>query len=99
MSIRLDQLRNVDLNLLVYFVILVEEKNVSRAAKRMRLTQPAVSRALNRLRAMFQDELLVRVSRGYELTSRGRELLDELALLLPHVDKLISGKTTLPSGS
>ncbi len=97
MSIRLDQLRHVDLNLLVYFVILVEEKNVSRAAKRLRLTQPAVSRALSRLRAMFQDELLVRVSKGYELTSRGRELLDELAVLLPHVDKLISGMPFDPS--
>ncbi len=92
MAMRLERLRQADLNLLVYFVVLVEERSVSRAAARLRLTQPAISRALQRLRSMFNDELLVRVAKGYQATPRGQELLQELAVVLPHIDKLISGK-------
>ena len=45
---RVTQLRQADLNLLVVFSVLAEERNVSRAAKRLLLSQPAVSRALQR---------------------------------------------------
>jgi hypothetical protein len=50
---RVTQLRHADLNLLVVFSVLAEERNVSRAAKRLLLSQPAVSRALQRLRERF----------------------------------------------
>jgi DNA-binding transcriptional LysR family regulator len=53
-----------DLNLLFVFQVLMEERNVSRAAKRLKLTQPAVSNALSRLRRDFSDPLLVRSSKG-----------------------------------
>jgi DNA-binding transcriptional LysR family regulator len=53
-----------DLNLLYVLQILMEERNVSKAAKRLRLTQPAVSNALSRLRRDFDDPLLVRSSKG-----------------------------------
>jgi DNA-binding transcriptional LysR family regulator len=96
-AIRLDQLRNADLNLLVYFVVLVEEKSVSRAAKRLRLTQSALSRVLQRLRALFQDDLLVRVDGKYQATPRGQDVLKELAIVLPHIDTLISGNTFKPA--
>jgi DNA-binding transcriptional LysR family regulator len=66
---RLTQLRQTDLNLLVVFAVFAEERNVSRAAKRLWLSQPAVSRALQRLRDTFQDDLFVRTSVGYELTT------------------------------
>jgi hypothetical protein len=46
---RVTQLRQADLNLLVVFLVLAEERNVSRAAKRLLLSQPAVSRALQRM--------------------------------------------------
>lgn len=53
-----------DLNLLFVFQVLMEERNVSRAAKRLKLSQPAVSNALSRLRRDFSDPLLVRSSKG-----------------------------------
>jgi len=57
-------LRSVDLNLLPVFEAAYEEKNLSRAAVRLAMTQPAVSHALSRLRHTFKDELFVRHSRG-----------------------------------
>ena len=85
------RLRQADLNLLVYLVVLVEERSISRAAQRLRLSQPAVSRALTRLRHLFKDDLLVRTPSGYEPTPRGQGLLDELASILPRLEYLISG--------
>ncbi len=67
-------LRTVDLNLLVVFDTLMAERNVTRAAERNGLSQPAVSKALNRLRFLFDDPLFVRRDRGMEPTARAREL-------------------------
>jgi DNA-binding transcriptional LysR family regulator len=57
-------LRSVDLNLLPVFEAAYEERSLSRAAARLAMTQPAVSHALNRLRAVFEDDLFVRQARG-----------------------------------
>ena len=57
-------LRSVDLNLLPVFEAAYEERSLSRAATRLAMTQSAVSHALNRLRAVFEDELFVRQARG-----------------------------------
>jgi DNA-binding transcriptional LysR family regulator len=54
------------------------------------LSQPAVSRALQRARALFQDDLLVRSPNGFELTLRGREILDELEGLVPRMEHLVA---------
>ena len=96
-TIRLAQLRKADLNLLVYLFVLMEEHSISRAAKRLGLSQPSVSRALQRLRTLFQDELLLRTPKGFEPTPRGQALLDEMAVILPQVDRLISGHTFHPA--
>lgn len=61
-------LRAVDLNLLPIFEAAYEESSLSGAARRLSLTQPAVSHALSRLRATFRDELFVRQSRGVRPT-------------------------------
>jgi DNA-binding transcriptional LysR family regulator len=53
-------LSQIDLNLLVMLQVLLEEQSVTRAAKRLRLSQPALSNSLNRLRTLFHDPLLVR---------------------------------------
>jgi hypothetical protein len=74
----LESLRQADLNLLVVFTVLAEERNVTRAATRLLLSQLAVSRALQRLREMFHDDLLIRSSSGYEPTPKGQRLLHEL---------------------
>jgi DNA-binding transcriptional LysR family regulator len=67
-------LRGVDLNLLVVFDALMVERNVTRAAVRNGLSQPAVSKALNRLRYLFDDPLFVRRNRRMEPTPRAVEL-------------------------
>jgi len=61
-------LRQFDLNLLVALDVLLEERNVTRAAERLCLSQPAMSGMLSRLRQAFGDELLVRVGRNLEPT-------------------------------
>jgi DNA-binding transcriptional LysR family regulator len=87
---RLEKLRQVDLNLLITFAMIAEEKSVTAAASRLLLSQPAVSRALQRARVMFGDDLLVRAPGGFELTLRGQEILRELDGLLPVVEKLVT---------
>ena len=90
-TIRIAQVRKADLNLLVYLVILMEEHSISKAAARLGLSQPSVSRALQRLRKLFKDELLTRTLKGYEPTLRGQELLDEVGIILPQLERLTTG--------
>jgi LysR family transcriptional regulator, mexEF-oprN operon transcriptional activator len=66
--------RNIDLNLLLVFHALLQERTVTGAARRLYVGQPAVSGALKRLRAAFSDPLFVRTSRGMTPTSRALEL-------------------------
>jgi DNA-binding transcriptional LysR family regulator len=86
---RLEKLRQTDLNLLIVFAVIAEEKSVTKASARLLLSQPAVSRALQRARSMFQDQLLIRSSSGFELTLRGRKILQELEHLLPKLEGLV----------
>lgn len=67
MAMRFNRL---DLNLLVALDAMLTERNVSRSADRMHMTQSAMSNALNRLRGYFDDDLLVPMGRGMELTPR-----------------------------
>lgn len=69
-------LRRIDLNLLVVFVMVAQCGSVRDAAGRLYLGPSGVSMALNRLRAMTADPLLVRGKRGLDLTSFGRELFE-----------------------
>ncbi len=94
---RVTQLRQADLNLLIVFTVLAEERNVTRAAARLFLSQPAVSRALQRLRDMFHDDLLIRTANGYEPTPKGQRLLQDLATMLPRLDRLMAGGDFDPS--
>jgi DNA-binding transcriptional LysR family regulator len=89
-AMRLEKLRQIDLNLVITFAAIAEEKNITAAASRLLLSQPAVSRALQRARAMFEDDLLVRSPHGFELTLRGRKILQELEGLLPKMENLVT---------
>ena len=71
-------LGGTDLNLLLPLKVLLEEGNVTRAGQRLELSQPAMSAALARLRRRFDDELLARAGRDYELTPFARDLLPEV---------------------
>lgn len=87
----------VDLNLLPPLVALLEERHVSRAADRVRLSQPAMSRALQRLRRHFGDELLVRGPDGYSLTPRAERIRTQLATAVIQLDQLFAVETFDPA--
>jgi DNA-binding transcriptional LysR family regulator len=94
---RLQNIRQVDLNLLATFAAIAEGRSITAAASRLLLTQPAVSRALQRARIAFQDDLLFRSPGGFQLTLRGRKLLAELDLLLPRLEQLVAPDLFDPS--
>lgn len=83
-------LRSLDLNLLVVLDALATERNVTRAARRVGLTQPAMSNALRRLRRMFHDELYLRGPGGMEPTARALELVDGVRHILRQADRLLA---------
>lgn len=90
-SARFTQIRRVDLGLLTTLQALVEERSVTRAAERMNLSQPAMSRALERLRKLFGHELLVRTKHGYEPTHHAMRLYAEIGRVLPRIEGLLRG--------
>jgi DNA-binding transcriptional LysR family regulator len=90
-------IRNLDLNLLQPLEALLTERHITRAAKRCFLSQPAMSRALERLRVMFADPLLIRRGRSYERTTRGEHLLQELQSLIPRLAGMVHGEKFDPA--
>jgi DNA-binding transcriptional LysR family regulator len=91
-------LRDIDLNLLVVLEALLRTCNVTRAARELSLSQSAVSHALQRLRRLLGDPLLVRSRNEMVPTARGRSLLAPTQQLLLGIDRLISPSTRFPSG-
>jgi DNA-binding transcriptional LysR family regulator len=85
------QLRSVDLNLLVALDVLLEERNVSRAAERLLIGQSAMSSTLARLRALFDDPLLVREGRVYATTTFADSLVEPLQEALGILESLLAG--------
>jgi DNA-binding transcriptional LysR family regulator len=85
----LANLRNVDLNLLVTLRALLTERNVTRAAERLHLSQPSVSVQLGKLRRIFADPLLIAGPRGMLPTRRAVELLGPLQDALAGVDRVL----------
>src|ERR1700724_3561111 len=86
--IHLMNLNSLDLNLLIALDALLKEANVSRAAMRIGLSQPALSHALQRLRDLIGDPLLVRTGSRMELTPRAQALRGPLAQALDQVRSL-----------
>ena len=78
--------KKLDLNLLVALDALLQERNISRAAERVNLSQPAMSNALGRLREYFGDELLIPVGRQMMLTPRAESLQQPVRDILLRVD-------------
>jgi DNA-binding transcriptional LysR family regulator len=96
MLVRVSHIARLDLNLLVPLAALLDERHVSRAAERVHLTQPAMSRTLKRLRAVFEDELLVRTTSGYRLTPAAERLQRRLRTLLPELADLFAAEEFVP---
>lgn len=87
----------VDLTLLRTFVAVVEAGSISAAARRLHLTQGAVSQQLQRLENFFDCALLARDSRGTQLTARGNDLLARAHDLLQLNDSLCAAMLGAPS--
>ena len=87
----------LDLNLLVMLEALLLERHVTRAARRVHTSQPAVSRALAKLRDIFGDELLVRYGQHMQLTDKGAALLMPLQQVLADVRDLVAPTTFDPA--
>lgn len=93
----LETLSRVDLNLLVSLQVLLEELNVTRSAKRLHVSQPAMSKTLLRLRGVFEDQLFTRSGRGLVPTPRALELKQQLPQLLEGIDGLLVHQDFDPS--
>ncbi len=94
---RTTHIDRVDLNLLQPLLALLEERHVTRAADRLALSQPAMSRALQRLRRHFGDELLVRGPDGYSLTPRAERLRDQMATVVTDLNQLFATESFDPA--
>jgi DNA-binding transcriptional LysR family regulator len=82
--------RGLDLNLLIPLRVLLTERHVTRAAERLGITQPAMSASLARLRALFDDQLLVRGPKGLAPTVRGQQLLNQLDQVIGVIEQLVA---------
>lgn len=80
----------IDYNLLRPLRVLLEERSVTRAAERLHMSQPAMSTALSRLRAHYDDELLLRRGNHYVLTPLGERLLSAVPRLIAEAEQLFS---------
>ena len=92
-------LNQIDLNLLVYLEVLLRERNVTQAANQLGLSQPAMSNGLRRLRALFDDPLLVRTSEGMTPTERALELEPLVKEILLGVDRAMQPATEFAPGA
>src|SRR5215470_13060248 len=81
---------DLDLNLLRVFDAVLRDRSVTSAAKHLRLTQPAVSNALARLRARFEDALFVRTSTGMDATPFARELAEPVRQALALLESALT---------
>ncbi len=82
----------IDLNLLIYLDVLLREKNVTRAANQLNITQPAMSNGLKRLRTLFKDPILVRTSDGMVPTERSRALAPVIRKILLELEEALQGE-------
>jgi LysR family transcriptional regulator, nod-box dependent transcriptional activator len=88
------QLHRFDLNLLIALDVLLREKNVTHAAEKVHVSQPAMSAALHKLRDFFGDPLLVRVGREMELTPRGLSLVEPVREALLKIQATLGTQPT-----
>lgn len=85
-------LRSFDLNLLVAFDALISEGSVTKAAKRLKIQQPAMSHSLSTLRVLLQDELFIRVGQVMQPTARARSLAIPVRQALRQAQLALTGE-------
>ncbi len=84
----------LDLNLLLALQVLLEERNVTRAARRLNISQPAMSAALSRLREYFQDDILVAQGKVMHPTAQAQALAGPVRQFLADLDALLTRAAT-----
>lgn len=89
----------LDLNLLVALDALLRERNVTRAGALVGMSQPTMSTALGKLRRFFDDELLVRVGRDFQLTPAATDLVLPVQEILLRVQQVIDGPAGFDPGA
>ena len=82
-------IRNVNLNLLKVFDAVMKERNITRAAARLCVSQPAISNALSNLRALYGDELFIRTTKGVAPTAKAQEIVIPIRESLQLVDSTL----------
>src|SRR5688572_6914428 len=92
-------LTRVDLNLLVVFQVVLEERHVGRAATRLSLTSSAVSHGLGRLRSLLEDPLFLRTPKGVVPTARASELAAPIADILARVSHVMESSARFDAAS
>ncbi|MBE9212209.1 LysR family transcriptional regulator [Plectonema cf. radiosum LEGE 06105] len=80
----------IDLNLLVAFEALLEQRNVTKAAEQLQIGQPAMSAALNRLRILFKDELFVRLGRQMQPTLKAQAIAPGILTALQQIRQTVT---------
>ncbi|TDQ57978.1 LysR family transcriptional regulator [Mesocricetibacter intestinalis] len=93
----MNNINQLDLNLLKALNALLEERSVTKAAKRLALTQPAVSSMLNRLRHRFEDPLFIRAAHGIIPTERALALAEPVKRILCEIDALVQKPDFVPA--
>lgn len=93
----MDNISSLDLNLLKVMDALLDERNVTRAAKKLSLTQPAVSIMLGRLRDQFKDPLFVRAPHGIVPTDRALSLAEPIKKILSDIQVMMQPVTFNPA--
>ena len=86
-------IKDIDLNLLIIFQQLLQERRVSAVAVNLGLSQPTISNALNRLRQQLGDELFLRTSKGMEPTSYARQLAEPIGYALSIIHETLNQRT------
>lgn len=96
----MNNIKDLDLNLLIVFDVLLRTRSVTRAAAELQMSQPATSFALNRLRTMLGDPLFVRTARGIHPTPHAEHLAEPLGAILERISKdLLQQPTFAPESA
>jgi DNA-binding transcriptional LysR family regulator len=82
--------KDIDLNLLVVFQEVFQERQISSVARKLGLSQPAVSNALARLRKSFDDELFVRTAQGMQPTPLAQQLAEPISSALGNITRALN---------
>ncbi|CDT66291.1 putative Transcriptional regulator, LysR family [Vibrio coralliirubri] len=92
----IENLARLDLNLLVNLHVLLDQRNVTRAAEQLNLSQSAISKSLARLRVLFDDPLLERSGYGMEPTLKAKQIQSELKRLMVDIERITAPTTFNP---